>query len=93
LYEVYYALLALEIENNSPQNNQRILEVIQKKTNIPEFIIIFFSYENQNPGKPEKPKKLNTYNRIRLDRFYISRLSSKDKFEDYNLIDSCDPGK
>jgi hypothetical protein len=52
-----------------------------------------FSYEDQNPGEPREPKELDTYDRIRLNRLYVSRPSSRDEFKDYNLIDSCDPGK
>jgi hypothetical protein len=52
-----------------------------------------FLYKNQNPGKLKKPKELNTYDRIRLNRLYVSRPFSKDEFKDYNLIKSCDPSK
>jgi hypothetical protein len=52
-----------------------------------------FSYENQNPGELKEPKELDTYDRICLDRLYVFRLFSEDKFKDYNLIESCDPGK
>src|SRR5882757_1397841 len=52
-----------------------------------------FSYENQNPGELEEPKELDAYDRICLDRLYVSRPSSGDEFEDYNLMESCDPGK
>jgi hypothetical protein len=52
-----------------------------------------FSYENQNPGEPEEPKELDTYDRIRLNRLYISRPASGDEYEDYNLMDACDPGQ
>jgi hypothetical protein len=50
-------------------------------------------YKNQNPEELKEPKELDAYDRIRLDRLYVSRPSSGDKFEDYNLMESCDPGK
>jgi hypothetical protein len=52
-----------------------------------------FSYEDQNPGEPKEPKELDTYDRIRLNRLYISRPLSGDEYVDYNLMDLCDPGK
>jgi hypothetical protein len=52
-----------------------------------------FSYENQNPRELEEPKELDAYDRICLDRLYVSRPFNGDEFEDYNLIDSCDLGK
>jgi hypothetical protein len=52
-----------------------------------------FLYENQNPGELKEPKELDTYDRIRLDRLYVSRPFSRDEFKDYNLMKSCDPGK
>jgi hypothetical protein len=64
-----------------------------KEADILEPAIMPFSYENQNLGEFEEPKELNTYDRIRLDRLHVSRPFSRDEFEDYNLIESCDPGK
>ena len=51
-----------------------------------------FLYENQNLEEPKKPKELDTYNQIRLNRLYISRPANRDEYKDYNLMDTCDPG-
>jgi hypothetical protein len=50
-------------------------------------------YENQNLGELKEPKELDAYDWIRLDRLHVSRPFNGDEFEDYNLIESCDPGK
>jgi hAT family protein len=52
-----------------------------------------FSYEDQNLGEPKEPKELDAYDRICLNRLHISRPSSGDEYEDYNLMDLCSPGK
>jgi len=52
-----------------------------------------FLYKNQNPGEPKELKELDIYNRICLDYLYVSRPSSKDEFENYNLIDSYNLSK
>jgi hypothetical protein len=64
-----------------------------READILEPAIMPFLYEGQNPREPEKLEELDAYDRIRLDRLHVSRPVSGDEFEDYNLMDSCDPGK
>jgi len=37
--------------------------------------------------------KLDAFDRIALSLCLVARLASEDEYEDYNLLDSYDPGK
>ena len=48
-----------------------------------------FLYDNPSC----KLLELNTFNRITLSLRLVARLASKDKYKDYNSLESYDPGK
>ena len=37
--------------------------------------------------------ELNYFNQIALSLYVVAQLASKDKYKDYNLLESCDPSK
>ena len=48
-----------------------------------------FSYNKHNQ---EEPKELDSFSRIALALEVQARLASQDEYEDYNMVESYDPG-
>ena len=48
-----------------------------------------FSYDKHNQ---EEPKELDSFSHIALALKVQARLTSQDEYEDYNMVESYDPG-